>query len=416
MTDKIIYQIFPDRFYNGNKGNDPTNVRDWGSSIDSECFMGGDIEGIIQKLDYLSWLGVTAIYLNPIFQSPTNHKYNVTDYYKIDSSLGSLDDFQELICQCHSRGISVIIDGVFNHTGTDFFAFRDILINQEKSKYKDWYNIYNFPVVVKDPPNYKACGGVSYLPKLNTANPEVQDYIIDVIRYWEGFGIDGIRLDVAFEIDPSLLKRMRESTDLFLIGEVWGYGQRFVPEYFNGLTNYPLRDLIIKAVVNQCIDGLMFLDEWKHIAGMYGDNINYMLNLAGSHDTARIYTLCKGDIRKVNLVYALLFLLPGIPTIYYGDEIGMGGQNDPYCRGTMIWDRNMWHSEILDNIRYLIQLRKELPELQIGKIKFLACTDRTISFERYFGSEKTKIFINFGFQPINIDGYKIDKLSYRVVK
>ncbi|MDI6602339.1 MAG: glycoside hydrolase family 13 protein [Thermoanaerobacteraceae bacterium] len=415
MTGEIIYQIFPDRFYNGNKENDPPNTRPWGGPIDSECFMGGDIEGIIQKLDYLSWLGITAIYLNPIFLSPTNHKYNVTDYYKIDSSLGNPDDFKRLIRECHSRGIAVIIDGVFNHTGTEFFAFRDILVNQEKSRYKDWYDIYGFPVVVKDPPNYKACGGVSYLPKLNTANPEVQNYIIDVIKYWEGFGIDGIRLDVAFEIDPSLLKKIRESTKLFLIGEVWGCGGRFVPEYFNGLTNYLLRDLIIKAVVNQCIDSLMFRDEWELIAGMYGDNINCMINLAGSHDTARIYTLCKGDIRKVNLVFALLFLLPGIPMIYYGDEIGMEGENDPYCRGAMIWDSSLWHREIQDNIRYLIGLRKRFPSLEYGKIRFTNCIDRAMSFERVYGDEKIKLVVNFGFQPISIDSYKLDELSFKII-
>lgn len=416
MKEEIIYQIFPDRFYNGDKQNDPENIKDWGDEVDRDSFFGGDLRGIIQKLDYLQWLGITAIYLNPIFSSRSNHKYDTDDYYKIDPAFGTLGDFKELVTLSHKKGIKVIIDGVFNHTGTNFFAFQDLLKNQEKSHYKTWYKIFRYPIKVQDPPTYAACGGVSFLPKLDTSNPEVQEYILNVIKYWERTGIDGIRLDVPFEIHHSLLDKIRESTHLYLLGEVWGHGGRYVPKNFNGVTNYLLRDLVKKAVVYQNIDACGFIDEWKVLEDIYKENIFYNVNLAGSHDTERIFTLCGGDEKKVNLFYAFLFFLPGIPLIYYGDEIGLTGENDPYCRRTMVWDEGKWNRKILDHMRYLIRLRKSYKALQCGKMVIRECSDRALSFERVYHDEIIRIIINFGFQPTEIDGVKLDALEYNVLQ
>lgn len=411
MIGSVIYQIFPDRFCNGSKDNDPPLTRQWGSNVDRECFMGGDISGIITKLDYINELGADTIYLNPIFESPSNHKYNTTDYYKIDSSFGNLEDFDTLIMECHKRNIKVIIDGVFNHTSTDFFAFKDILENQEKSKYTDWYYIFEYPVAVKENPPYRACGGAPFLPKLNTGNSEVQDYIIGVIKFWESRGIDGIRLDVPFEISHSLLKRIREATELYILGEIWGYGGEYVPEYFNGITNYVLRDLVKKAVVNQCITANMFIEEWNMIYSIYGENIYYSVNLAGSHDTERILTLCNGNIEKEKLFYTLLFLMPGIPLIYYGDEIGLMGENDPCCRGCMEWDSSKWNIDIYDYIKELISIRKKFKALRDGKVKLSSVNDRTLIVARYNESESFKAIVNFGFQQENVDGYIVEPMS-----
>lgn len=415
MTDNIvIYQIFPDRFFNSNEDNERTSTNLWGSEVDRDCFMGGNIQGIVERLDYIKDIGATAIYLNPIFQSPSNHKYDTENYYKIDKSFGTLQDFDNLINQCHSRDIKLIIDGVFNHTSTEFFAFKDILINQEKSKYISWYDISSYPVVVKEKPPYRACGGAAFLPKLNTSNVEVQEYIINVIKYWEGKGIDGIRLDVPFEIHNTLLNRIRKETDLFIFGEVWGYGGEFVPQYFNGVTNYLLRDLVIKAVINQCITSKMFIDEWNTIEQLYKDNINYVINLAGSHDTKRIYNLCDGNIQKEKVFYAFLFLLPGIPLVYYGDEIGLKGENDPYCRGCMEWDKSKWNKDLLKYIKELIYLRKNNSVLIDGETDLSSFNDRVIIIKRYNSNKCIEAIINFGFQPEVVNGIMVEPMCLKL--
>jgi glycosidase len=412
MRRDIIYQIFPDRFSRGNIEENPKGTGLWGSNVDKNCFMGGDLDGIINKLDYISDLGFTAIYLNPIFLSTSNHKYDVSDYYKIDTNFGSLETFKKLLDASHKKGIKIIIDGVFNHTGTDFFAFKDILQYQRQSKYINWYEIFEYPVEIRENPPYKACGGVSFLPKLNTSNPEVQEYIINVIKYWEGFGIDGIRLDVPFEIHPSLLKKIRNETELFLIGEIWGYDADNIPKYFNSITNYVLRDLIRKAVVNQCITSKMFFYEWSLIENSYKNNIYNLINLAGSHDTKRIYNLCDGNMKKEKIFYLMLFMLPGTPLIYYGDEIGLQGENDPYCRGCMDWNEENWNYEIYNHIKALIKMRNTYEVLTNGKLKLLYPSDRTLVIERYDDSYKISCYINFGFQSDKIDGIHVEPMNY----
>lgn len=415
MIGNVIYQIFPERFCNGDAENDPKNVSVWGEQVDRDCFMGGDIKGIISKLDYIKDLGADVIYLNPIFESPSNHKYDTTDYYTIDTSFGTVNDFEKLISEAHNRNIKIIIDGVFNHTSTEFFAFKDILINQKDSKYIDWYEIFEYPVCVKDNPPYRACGGAYFLPKLKTDNVEVQNYIINVIKYWQNKGIDGIRLDVPFEIHESMLKRIREETDLYLLGEIWGYGEKYVPRYFNGVTNYILRDLIKKAVINQCITGEMLIEEWTNMENIYKENIFYNVNLAGSHDTERIYNLCNGDIKKEKLFYAFLFFLPGIPLIYYGDEIGMEGENDPYCRKCMEWDKNNWNKDVYNCIKELIALRKKHKALVDGKVSLKSINDRMLVLTRYNNESSFTLAINFGFQAEIVDGIKIEPLEWKIL-
>lgn len=411
MIDRIIYQIFPDRFCNGDINNDPLNTKVWGSKVDSDSFMGGDIKGIVEKLDYIKELGISCIYLNPIFKSPSNHKYDTSDYFAIDPSFGNLYDFEILISECHKKDIFVIIDGVFNHTSTDFFAFKDVLLNQQQSKYKNWYDVFEYPVTIKENPQYKACGGAAFLPKLNTENKEVQDYIIKVIKYWEGKGIDGIRLDVPFEIHSSLLERIRKETNIYILGEIWGYGGDFVPRYFNGVTNYLLRELIRKAIVNQCITSSMFVEEWNTIEKLYGEYIYYSVNLAGSHDTERIYTLCNGNINKEKLFYTLLFLLPGIPLIYYGDEIGLEGENDPYCRGCMNWNEETWNKDIYYHVKELVLMRNTHKVLSNGKTNFICVTDRSLILRRYDSKSSVEAYINFGFQTENINGIQVPPMD-----
>ncbi len=204
VQDSVFYQIFPDRFANGDPGNDPPNVQPWGSPPTIWDFQGGDLQGIIQHFDYLLDLGVNALYLNPIFHATSNHRYNTTDYYKIDPKLGDMGDFHALLDLAHRHNMRLILDGVFNHCGRGFFAFADVLENHQHSPYRDWFHINRFPVDAFSPGearDYKAWWGIKSLPKFNTTNPDVRKYLLDVARYWIEQGADGWRLDVPNEID-----------------------------------------------------------------------------------------------------------------------------------------------------------------------------------------------------------------------
>ena len=205
---QVYYQIFPDRFRNGCTENDPPDCAAWGSVPDREHFMGGDLQGILEKLDYLAALGIQCLYLTPIFKGDFNHKYATTDYFEIDPCFGSKEEFTSLVEGCHERGIRILLDGVFNHCGTHFAPFMDLLEKQEESSYKDWFFVTEYPVRLSHH-SYECVGAYKWMPKLNTANCEVRKFILEVMDYWLGnFHIDGWRLDVADEVD----------------GSVWRYG------------------------------------------------------------------------------------------------------------------------------------------------------------------------------------------------
>mgnify|MGYP001823123149 CR=1 FL=1 len=255
VQDSVFYQIFPDRFYNGDQSNDPPNVHPWESKPTIWNFMGGDLGGIIQKFDYLLDLGVTAIYLNPIFQSASNHRYNISDYFKIDPKLGHLKDFHDLLDLAHANNIKVILDGVFNHCGRGFFAFSDLLENQEFSPYKDWFHVNTFPIDAygtgksKD---YESWWGFKSLPKFNTNTFAVRRYIMDVAQYWIEQGADGWRLDVPNEInDDEFWAEFRYNVksinnEAYIFGEIWEADTRWVGDaHFDGLMNYPVRDALL---------------------------------------------------------------------------------------------------------------------------------------------------------------------------
>jgi glycosidase len=198
-SKSVFYQIFPDRFYNGNPDNDPAGTVSWDKQPKNDNFFGGDLEGIIAKIPYLKQLGVTALYLNPIFDSPSNHKYNATDYLKIAPEFGDLWTFKKLISELHNAGMKVIIDGVFNHTGDTFWAFQDVLRRGEESRFKEWYYFRGYPVCQGQSPNYECWWNFGSLPKLNHQNPEVIKYLLKVVAFWTSVGIDGWRLDVPMK-------------------------------------------------------------------------------------------------------------------------------------------------------------------------------------------------------------------------
>jgi len=403
ISDAIFYQIFPDRFANGDPHNDPPNVAPWGSRPTIWNFMGGDLRGILQRLDYLLDLGITAIYLNPIFHSSSNHRYNTYDYYRIDPKLGTLADFQALLAACHANGVRVILDGVFNHCGRGFFAFSDVLENGEHSPYKDWFHIKRFPVRAYgdgQAEDYEAWWGFKSLPKFNTNNPQVRRYIFEVARYWVRQGIDGWRLDVPNEIDDDAFwEEFRavvkaENPDAYLIGEIWTADPRWTRS-FDGLMNYPLREAML-GLLDGTLSPEAFGNRLQELLRLYPRDRAYaMYNLLGSHDTERVRTLL-GSAEKVKAAFALLFAYPGAPTVYYGDEIGLEGGKDPDNRCAFPWERSAWDADLRSWIQRLIALRKRHASLRRGEFRWLAHDNqrRTVAWARVLGTEAVLVAAN----------------------
>lgn len=382
VQDAVFYQIFPDRFANGDPANDPVDVQAWGSPPTNGGFQGGDLRGLEEHLDYLNDLGVTALYLNPIFPAGSNHRYNTTDYRSIDHRLGSLADFTRLIDRAHARGLRVILDGVFNHTGRGFLAFRDLLDHGEGSPYRDWYHVREFPLdAFGDGPaeRYQAWWNFRSLPKLNTSHPPVRRYLLDTARLWIERGADGWRLDVPNEIDDdefwAALRDVvkRANPEAYLLGEIWTVDPRWVgPRMLDGLMNYPLRKALLAWLIEGSLDTADFRAELERQVAAYPEaNLRAQYNLLGSHDTERIATLADGQVNRLRALFCLQFFLPGAPGVYYGDEIGLTGGKDPDSRGAFVWDSSAWASDRHDLVRRLIRLRGERPELRRGTFTFL---------------------------------------------
>ncbi len=414
VQDSIFYQIFPDRFANGQNGNNPKSVLPWNAKPTILGFHGGDIKGIIDHVYYLLDLGVNAIYLNPIFLSPSNHRYNAIDYFQIDPKLGSKVDFFTLLDVAHRNEMKVILDGVFNHCGRGFFAFNDVLENQADSPYLDWFHIKKFPVDAYSPGDattYEGWWKYKSLPKFNTSNPDVENYILKVARYWIEQGIDGWRLDVPNEInDDAFWLRFRNvvrsaNPDAYLVGEIWDGDSRWVGDsHFDGLMNYPVRDLIID-MLNGGIKIDQFRSDLQKWQTKYNeDNTRAMYNLLGSHDVERFLTKIGADIAKAKLGYLLLFTLSGVPAIYYGDEIGLLGGRDPDCRRTFNWDESQWMTPLRDWIKKLIRYRKDKVALRRGKFKLLNTEpcNNCVAFARVIENECGLTVINFENSPSEV--------------
>lgn len=416
VQDAVFYQIFPDRFANGDRSNDPPNVQRWGSAPKVWAFQGGDLKGVIQKFEYLVDLGITAIYFTPIFQATSNHRYNATDYFKIDPKLGDLETFHEMIRLAHSHGVRIILDGVFNHCGRGFFAFNDILENQQYSPYLDWFHIKKLPVDAYSPGkavDYQAWWGIKSLPKFNTDNPQVRRYLLQVAAYWIEQGADGWRLDVPNEIDDhTFWAEFRQvvksiNPEAYLLGEIWMPDPRWVgDQHFDGLMNYPVRRAILELLDNNRLNAAGFADTLTQLMDIFPrENFYSMYVPLGSHDTERILTRLGGDNRKVQLAYLLQFSLPGAPAVYYGDEIGLKGRKDPGCRGAFPWNEKRWNQDLLHWVKKLISVRKEIEPLRRGDIHFLAVnqTPELLAFVRGNTEEKVLIVVN----PTDVE-YQID--------
>jgi glycosidase len=408
VQDAIFYQIFPDRFANGSSRNDPPYSQPWGARPTKHGIQGGDLRGIIDKFDYLLEMEINAIYLNPIFQSPANHGYHTTDYFKIEPRFGDMQDFKALIDVAHSNGVKVILDGVFNHSGRGFFAFVDILENREHSPYKDWYHIRNFPIDAYsegEAVDYRAWWGMKPLPKFNTDNPAVRKYLFEVARYWIEKGADGWRLDVPGEIDDDEFwgefRRIVKSlnSNAYILGEIWSTDPRWVGDnHFDGLMNYPVRETLL-SVLQSNTSVSKFADRVEELLKIYPrENVYAMYLPLGSHDTTRLLTKLGGDISKAKLAFFFQFSYPGAPAIYNGDEIGLQGGRDPENRGAFPWESDKWNHELRDWVKNLAGVRKRSAALRRGDYNRILANSElgTYVFSRSIGEESVLVVMNAG--------------------
>lgn len=407
VQDAIFYQIFPDRFADGDPDNNPPNVQPWGAPPTNWHFQGGDLKGVIQKFDYLLDLGVNAIYFNPVFYATSNHRYNTTDYYRIDPKLGDMQDFLNLLDLAHRHNVRVILDGVFNHCGRGFFAFNDLLENQENSPYRDWFHVKRFPVDAYSPgaaSDYLAWWEIKSLPKFNTANLQVRRYLLNVARYWIERGVDGWRLDVPNEINDDTFwaefRRVVKSAnpEAYLVGEIWTADPRWVGEsHFDGLLHYPLRDCIVRFLHSGTLSAIESAEKCDCYVSLYPRPNTFAMYLPlGSHDTERILTKLDGDLGKVRLAFLFQFSYPGAPGIYYGDEIGMQGGKDPDCRRAFPWDQSLWNHELRNWVKSLIAARKQYPAMRRGDYRRLLADDvrRVYAFLRFTPEQQIVVAIN----------------------
>lgn len=367
------YQIFPDRFCNGTPEKNGEALQPWRKgNVKNEERFGGNLEGIISKLPYLQELGITGIYLNPIFEADSNHKYDTRDYRKIDAAFGDEKIFARFVEEAHDRGLRVMLDGVFNHCGHHFAPWLDVLEKGPSSAFFHWFMINDWPF---DQKKYDTRDGKFYsfafqagMPKLNTNRDEVIAYISDICAYWvEEYGIDGIRFDVGNEVSHKFLKCVRErlkavKPDIYLLGEIWhDASQWLLGDEYDSVMNYPLTAGINDFFLDKSLDKEGFEYMINRCYTMYmQQNNNVLFNLLDSHDTERLMTRVE-DIDIFFQQMAILFTMPGSPCIYYGTEIGMEGGFDPDCRRCMPWDdlETPVNLERRKNMKKLICLRRE---------------------------------------------------------
>ncbi len=378
VKSTIWYQIFPDRFANGNPAISPENVMPWGSKPEYANFMGGDLEGVISKLDYLQDLGINGLYFCPIFKAPSNHKYDTIDYMEIDPHFGDKTTFKRLVEEAHARGIRVMLDAVINHAGSKSPFFQDVIDHQEQSQYKEWFHIKEFPVSLEKK-NFETFAFSAGMPKFNTENEACREYLLNMLTYWiQEFDIDGWRLDVANEVDHSFWREFRKrakaiKSDVYILGEIWHDAKPWLRgDQFDAVMDYPIHDAICDFACRNRFDAEHFKYAINEALIRYPRNINEVtFALLDSHDTERIVYRAKGNLDLTRLCYILLFSYTGSLSLYYGAEIGLDGGADPDCRRAMPWDEVDKPSKFNQFMRKLIQLRKSVHALRSAEFEWI---------------------------------------------
>jgi len=409
--DMVWYSIFPERFNNGDKSLDNEKTLKWGDTdayTNAQSF-GGDLQGIIDKLDYIKEVGFTGIYMTPIFESDTAHKYDTNDYYEIDETFGDKETLRKLVKEAHKRGLKVTMDAVFNHCGFRHPYFQDVLKNGLDSKYIDCFYIIDktkpiFDEVLNDDRtvsrdqlakyhefprllNYRTFAFTPLMPKLNTSNPIMRKYLFDVAKYWvREFDIDGWRLDVSNEVSHDFWREFRKELksvkeDIYIVGENWDNSNPWLQgEQYDGVMNYeilfPIWNYFGTNIEQRKYNTTEFMLKINKVLIDYPKHIiTSLYNLVDSHDTARIMETCDNNKTLVKLPYLFMFSFPGAPSIYYGGEIGLKGKHDPDNRRCMIWDEDKQDKDIKEFMMKLISLKKNYHGFNSTEIEWLQYSD-----------------------------------------
>lgn len=428
VKDAIFYQIFPDRFATSDRIEKPHNLEAWDSPPTTFGFKGGDLLGVVERLDYLRDLGITALYFCPIFQSTANHRYHTHDYFQIDPILGGNAAFKILLDEAHRRNMRVVIDGVFNHASRGFYQFNHALENGAASPYQDWFTFHAFPVrAYENPINYEAWWNLPALPKFNHKNSQVREFIMRVAEHWVYEGVDGWRLDVPAEIDDDefwreFRRRVKTvNPDAYIVGEIWQRADRWLHgDQFDAVMNYqftracleffvdnPDRALIQESSYGaiRSIDADEFLRGLGDLLLWYPPEIaQAQMNLLDSHDTARFVTVARGDTSALKLALLTMFCYVGAPTLYYGDEIALEGATDPDSRRAMIWEPSAHGRAMSEFVKRLTALRKKYAALRRGALTPIYANGKAFAFARHQpGSATLIIALNAGYDPVTLD-------------
>ena len=432
VKNAIFYQIFPDRFARTQQVKpglwQSSNLEPWDSEPTLQGYKGGDLWGIIEKLDYLQDLGIDAIYFTPIFQSASNHRYHTHDYYQVDPMLGGNIAFDALLAAAHQRNIKIVLDGVFNHASRGFFFFNDILEHGPHSAWVDWFKIEGWPLSAYDgskSANYVSWTDNRSLPQFNHHHPQVREYIMQVGEYWLKKGIDGWRLDVPDQIQiPGFWQEFRSrlkaiNPEAYIVGEFWeDAGQWLDGTQFDGVMNYLFAaatiaftagDRVLMKYVEKPpyepyppLSAPQYQEQVERLLSLYPWQIQLtQLNLLDSHDTARLTTIVGGDRASIELATLLLLTFPGAPCIYYGDEVGLPGGLDPDCRRGFL-QQSDWDLEVLNYHKQLINLRRQYPPLRTGDYQVLLAEDKIYVFARILDEEVTIVAVNGGTQSAKV--------------
>lgn len=361
MKTARFYQIFVERFDIGDAEGDKSYINlKWGGIPNPKSFAGGDLRGIINRLDYIKGLGINCIYLTPVFKSVSNHKYDISDYYEVDPMFGDNAVLKELIDGAHALGMKVVLDAVFNHCSEFLPQFQDVKKNGEKSPYADWFVINSFK-----PFSYECFAACEYMPKFNTGSAGARKFLTDIGKYWvQEYGIDGWRLDVSDEVSHDFWKQFRREIkavkpDCILLGENWHDANVYLHgDEFDGIMNYAFTKACLDFYAFGRFTPKEFAEKLNELLMRNTDTVNIMmLNLLDSHDTDRFLTRVKGDVNKLMSALAVMFFYVGAPCIYYGTEIALEGGYDPDNRRCMDWNRAQEQTPLKSLIKELAKLK-----------------------------------------------------------
>jgi cyclomaltodextrinase / maltogenic alpha-amylase / neopullulanase len=409
MRGAVFYEIFIDRFNQGKKDKDTAYINlGWGEIPSPKSFTGGDIPGITKKLDYIKELGVNGIYLTPVFRSISNHKYDISDYTSIDEQFGTNEDFKDLVNEAHKKDMKIVLDAVFNHCSILLPQFQDVISKGRESEYFDWFIIDGDRVNTENI-NYEVFGFSSYMPKFNTSNKAVQEFLLDIAVFWvKEYDIDGWRLDVSDEVSHDFWRKFREKVreikpDCVLIGENWHDAYAYLQgDQYDSIMNYAFTKACLDYYAFGAFDAKGFAEKLNHLLMRNNGQVNAMMfNLLDSHDTDRFYTSINKNKDKMLSALAVMNMYIGVPCIYYGTEICLEGGYDPDNRRCFDWEESHWDISYMEIFKKLLAL-KQKPVLQSGDIQ-ITYDDRLCYISRTYQDSEILLIVNQSGETVELN-------------